>query len=442
MIHALIDPSFQATVLRPVAGAAAATVYTGGSSQPPATPPAQAASQPARSRTCLWVAIAAAAVVGVLALVAIAGGAGYFFIQGNNTKAPVTMTPLPATQAAAVQFTSTAPLTTETLPAAPTGTPQPAPTETVQPSATNTASPEPTATLQAVAQGKRIAFVSDRGDGKTYQIWTMRVSLDNSGNVIGDDLKQVTFDPISKHQPEWSPEGNRIVYVAPGGKDAKGKDLGLDLWIVNLERPDDPPVNLTHRWGDDTDPSFSPDGLWIAYTSNGREDKVRQMYFISPDGQNSQRISVDLEEYHPIWSPDMAWLGYIFYRGYNAFYLRSNTSGYSDYQSFDNTSFQGRLGEVADPAWSPDGSQIAYTRVEGLAKNIFSALFKERGGSITRLTSSNRDREPAWSADSEWITFTSERDGNPEIYIMRSTGNLQSNLTQLGAGDMQPAWQK
>ncbi len=56
------------------------------------------------------------------------------------------------------------------------------------------------------------------------------------------------------------------------------------------------------------------------------------------------------------------------------------------------------------------------------------------------LTDSNVDTDPAWSADAHWLAFTSERDGNLEIYLMPTTGRPQINLSQSPGVDRSPDW--
>jgi len=47
---------------------------------------------------------------------------------------------------------------------------------------------------------------------------------------------------------------------------------------------------------------------------------------------------------------------------------------------------------------------------------------------------------PDWSPDGEWIAFTSFRDGNNEIYIVRPNGNRETRLTNSPISDWQPRW--
>ncbi len=47
---------------------------------------------------------------------------------------------------------------------------------------------------------------------------------------------------------------------------------------------------------------------------------------------------------------------------------------------------------------------------------------------------------PAWSLDGSWIAFVSDRDGNPDIYIMAADGSNPRNLTQNSDHDSGPVW--
>lgn len=63
------------------------------------------------------------------------------------------------------------------------------------------------------------------------------------------------------------------------------------------------------------------------------------------------------------------------------------------------------------------------------------------GTNQQRLTENKvDDYSPTWSADSTKIAFVSQRDGNPEIYVMDADGKNQRRLTRNLANDMFPAW--
>ena len=343
--------------------------------------------------------------------------------QSTNTR-------IPATSLAAATLTATLlPSATFTLTPAPTKTPKASPT------------PTSTATLVPFAKSRGLAFARDRGGGQTRQIWLANLAFDANGKLVITGYVQLTTGPHDKSQPAWSPDGSKLLYVSAGGAASNGLDNGLDIFLLDLSNPSTPPVNLTHRLGDDTFPAWSPDGKWIALTNNGRSDKVPMIDIMKPDGSGLRRVTVDLQESHPTWSPDMKWLAYVMSaNNLNILYLRDVTTDYAKTQPFDLKTFIDRTGQVADPVWAPSSDLIAYTRVDSVTTTIYTMPAASRANVVNKLTSSGKDHSPAWSPDSGWIAFTSERDGNSEVYVMDSTGKLQTNISNSQGVDMYSAW--
>lgn len=143
------------------------------------------------------------------------------------------------------------------------------------------------------------------------------------------------------------------------------------------------------------------------------------------------------------------------------------------------------LGVARRPAWSADGSQIAFEVTDGAATNVFvaDALGKNRrqvtntddfdgqasfnpngkqlafaaqkgsqwdiysidldGTNLTRLTTDPaQDAQPAWSPDGARIAFVSNRSGVAQVYVMRADGAPESveRLTNFPSGAEQPRW--
>ncbi len=414
----------------PPPGGAAPTVGAAATAFPPAAVPA---------RRPVW--LLPVLLVGFLALAALVV---LFVVPGlTNPASPAATATLKAVveNTPAPSFTS---LPTKTI--LPSETPQPTFTATFQPTLTPTLTPtpqaSPTATPQPLGHGGVLAFVSNRGDGKVYQIWTMSVLLDNAGHLVAGDVRPLTSGEGDKFYPAWSPDGKYLVYSMYAGIDEKGDDLGLDLWVMDVTQPDLPAVDITRQRGDETYADWSSDGKLIAYTNDGRSDKVPQIYQIQPDGSNRKRLSFDLREFQPTWSPDMTRLVFIalIYNN-NLIYWRRDYEGFATPNAFDIARLSERTGQSAEPAFSPDGVFIAYTQMKGRLNNICTVQVATRGADVACLTNTNKETQPNWSPDSQWIVFTSERDGNQEIYIMSAAGLMQSNLTNDPAEDFQPAWQ-
>ena len=87
-----------------------------------------------------------------------------------------------------------------------------------------------------------------------------------------------------------------------------------------------------------------------------------------------------------------------------------------------------------DPAWSPDGGRIAFTSNRDGNWEIY--LVDADLTNPTRLTYNNADDlDPAWSPNGQMIAFASNRTGDFEIYTVRADG---TNLTQLTTNTSSP----
>lgn len=185
--------------------------------------------------------------------------------------------------------------------------------------------------------GRKLALAIS--DGKQSDVWIYQLA--------GDTLTQLTFDPAAESAPVWTPDGRRIVFASdrarpgvpnlywagvdgggavgrltdtdethnPGSWDPSGRffvlsagraGTGLDLLILPMEgdaaRGWSPgtPTNCLSTSASERDPMFSPDGRWIAYTSNeSGQDDVYVRSFPGPGGP--WRISTAGGSY-PRWS--------------------------------------------------------------------------------------------------------------------------------------------
>ncbi len=92
-----------------------------------------------------------------------------------------------------------------------------------------------------------------------------------------------------------------------------------------------------------------------------------------------------------------------------------------DADGSDQTNLTNILGSDFQPAWSPDGTKIAYAINYGGDQEVY--VMDADGSNQTNLTDNEaHEAAPAWSPDGTKIAFRSFRDGNGEIYVMDADG--------------------
>jgi dipeptidyl aminopeptidase/acylaminoacyl peptidase len=100
---------------------------------------------------------------------------------------------------------------------------------------------------------------------------------------------------------------------------------------------------------------------------------------------------------------------------------------------------------ISDPQISPDGEMIAYVQssVDPETKEYHSTIWvaKTSGGAPVPFTrGKKKDRQPRWSPDGNWLAFVSDRDGDPQIYLISRHGGEAQPLTQMKYGAANPVW--
>jgi len=123
--------------------------------------------------------------------------------------------------------------------------------------------------------------------------------------------------------------------------------------------------------------------------------------------------------------------------------LRTGTDGI-DVLTADGAFVRALTGGVqsaAWPAWSPDGSRVAFGGYNPGDQDWEIYIVNADGSGLIRLTDlPGEEIEPTWSADGELIAFSHGLFGKSEIYIMSADGSNPRNMTPSGATDLSPAF--
>ena len=102
---------------------------------------------------------------------------------------------------------------------------------------------------------------------------------------------------------------------------------------------------------------------------------------------------------------------------------------------------EGQAGFLSAPSWSPDGARIAYVSERDGNPDIW--VMGSDGSDPVNLTQNKaKEHSPAWSPDGKWIAFASVRDSLYwELYLMQPDGTAVQRLTWWeDASDLSPTW--
>lgn len=264
--------------------------------------------------------------------------------------------------------------------------------------------------------GGRIVFATDRG-GNVDNAEVYSVGLDGRGR------RALSRNPGADAGAAWSPDGRWIALLSErfeGGRRVSG------LYVARSDGS--APRRLTPRFltvAADSDGalSWSPDGARIAF------DAVRGLqpgvWVIRADGSGLRKLATGWD---PVWSPRG---NLIAFRARDGIRVVAPGGGTSRRVT--------RGAEDGLPAWSPDGSRLAFLRnVEARQTQILYTV-PARGGALRRhfgggfgLTIARR---PQWSPDGRRLAFAAGV-GTFDVYVAQARGGAPRRLR---SGDW-PAW--
>ncbi|NCB32204.1 MAG: hypothetical protein EOM66_12460, partial [Clostridia bacterium] len=223
----------------------------------------------------------------------------------------------------------------------------------------------------------RIAYVSDKSGMPQIYIYV----------DAAEPARQLTNFPDGACQPDWSPDGERIIFISPCPK-RQDQYPNASMFILNTDGSG--LTVLQTLPGGDFEPAWSPDGEWIAFESL----RIGETWIWKMDrnGEQVQEISpvAGSHQTSPAWSPDNTIMYYS--KGVNLPQLAARTLG-------DTTATEVIISEVLRPIWdasiSPDGQKVLFESLQDDQVNIY--WMPRSGSSMRRLTDlAGTEFDPVW----------------------------------------------
>ncbi|MEM7305382.1 MAG: S9 family peptidase [Planctomycetota bacterium] len=306
--------------------------------------------------------------------------------------------------------------------------------------------------------GSRIVFARAGFDVMTdrsrSRLWTV--------GTDGSDARPLLSGSANVVSPRWSPDGERLLYVASEGGGAQIFCRWMDTGVT---------ASLTHLTESPSSLAWSPDGEHIAFTmfvpsspeplasmppkpegaewaepptvveqvewrsdGQGLVEEGFTHLFVLPAGGGTPRQLTDGDYDHdgrPAWTADGKALVFSAKRHDDAEFQPVNSELYRvELEDASITALTDRDGPDDSPATSPDGDWIAYTgfddRRQGYQVRHLYLLPTE--GGEPRLLTGDFDRSvgaPKWKADGSGVYFSFNNRGNGEIGFVSLAGEIE-----------------
>jgi Tol biopolymer transport system component len=241
----------------------------------------------------------------------------------------------------------------------------------------------------------------------------------------GSGRQRLTTDQAAYASPTISPDGRRIAVASHRGA----------TWEIDLMNADASGVSvLVARSSFDGSPAWSPNGAQIAFRSVnvGPFGQFGRIFVINVDGTGLRQLSPDTPNYTyddgPTWSPN----------GSRIVFTRNGVLQVINADGTGLAALPTGPGLAGYPAWSPDGTHIAYAAQD---QNADLFIVNADGSNPVNLTPGLQQAQfPRWSPDGRRLVFARAINQVFQLFLIGADGTGEVKLSSTAASEGTPSW--
>jgi TolB protein len=214
---------------------------------------------------------------------------------------------------------------------------------------------------------------------------------------------QLTDNEYDEYAPDWSPDGQQIVYTSY--QQGNG-----DIFV--MDRDGSNPSQLTATAENDGAPAWSPDGKRILFTRYFTTTET-SLLLVELPGLQETRLTTGTIDASPSWSPDGSQVAFASARDGDAELYILDLGSRVVRQVTQNTELDG------EPVWSPDGTQLLALAMDSLGERALYRINVDGTGKETLTGLGFVPMGHDWSADGTKIVYVGATKFSRELYVWR-----------------------